>query len=927
MGYVRHKEIKIPQKVETQVTFEAVPNAYVRYAYSRSSDSMANQIEGQDYLCFRYNDEKLVFVVCDGVGSSFCGNLAARILGDEVLDWLWMDDIPALGSAAALQEVAIARLNRIQKIAGHEVESYQIPGHISPLIRQALEQQRAYGSEAIFVAGRIDHPSFRVIDGMLSLFWMGDTQARVLDEDSQPLELGGDWSNANRWSTAQGVRGTLGAWMEPLTAISRVAAFTDGLLPHADGLLDYADDRLDKEMYLGARLPSSDDVAFIDIVLRTPHYEGYSDPSEPDPAAPRPELLPIENPDGEPIYELRWAWPNASPKDRFIIQEATNPALTNMRVIENVAPGTLRYRLTQPQKPGHYYYRVRAFPHNGAMTPWSELRKTRVAHPPPPAPVIAPLEPGAARPVLNWAAEGDTLEYRVEESTDPAFEEVAVVYEGRNLSWAVPTHTRPGTYYYRVCAIADGRQGPYSDPQAVEIRVPPPPRPHMAAAAIGYEHGSYELRWQPVSGATRYELEEVDRSTGETQVLTLQDSVARLDGQPVGEYVYRVRACHDFGCSEWSNEQTITVAPERPVMAPDLAVTQPDDDGNIHLDWTAVEGASEYIVQVSEDGSFADAQTHQAGDTLASSLRRSEPGLVHIRVCAANAGGRGPWSQTARVAIAPRVPGWFEVNPAEDKQHIELAWGSVGSRIDYRLEMVPNGIEDEATDLYHGPDTRFELTMPGGAGSLYFRVRSEMPGVHSAWQISESLQLDHPPATPILEEPEITDRDEIRLLWTAVDGATTYIVEVARDEAFADILTSIPVSDTTRVTFSPPRSGHYWFRVKATAKTRQGEPSNRVKALAERPAPPHLWRMDAVRADTPYEIAWKGMPGVIFYEVQESPLDTFPADQTESERVQHPLQRLERRGRAAGRWYYRVRAIDDRSQSSKWSDPLVVDIA
>src|SRR5574341_1833558 len=182
MGYVRHKEIKIPQKVETQVTFEAVPNAYVRYAYSRSSDSMANQIEGQDYLCFRYNDEKLVFVVCDGVGSSFCGNLAARILGDEVLDWLWMDDIPALGSAAALQEVAIARLNRIQKIAGHEVESYQIPGHISPLIRQALEQQRAYGSEAIFVAGRIDHPSFRVIDGMLSLFWMGDTQARVLDE-------------------------------------------------------------------------------------------------------------------------------------------------------------------------------------------------------------------------------------------------------------------------------------------------------------------------------------------------------------------------------------------------------------------------------------------------------------------------------------------------------------------------------------------------------------------------------------------------------------------------------------------------------------------------------------------------------------------------------------------------------------------------
>ena len=71
----------VPQTIETPVTFAPVPNAYVRFAYARSSDSMANQIEGQDYLCFRHNDQRLVFVVADGVGSSFCGNLAARILG------------------------------------------------------------------------------------------------------------------------------------------------------------------------------------------------------------------------------------------------------------------------------------------------------------------------------------------------------------------------------------------------------------------------------------------------------------------------------------------------------------------------------------------------------------------------------------------------------------------------------------------------------------------------------------------------------------------------------------------------------------------------------------------------------------------------------------------------------------------------------
>ena len=93
--------------------------AYVRFAYSRSSDSMASQIEGQDYLCFRHNDQKLVFIIADGVGSSFCGNLAARILGDNLLDWLGRRISPIMaGSGFAGSDY----LNRLQKTAQLEVE-------------------------------------------------------------------------------------------------------------------------------------------------------------------------------------------------------------------------------------------------------------------------------------------------------------------------------------------------------------------------------------------------------------------------------------------------------------------------------------------------------------------------------------------------------------------------------------------------------------------------------------------------------------------------------------------------------------------------------------------------------------------------------------------------------------------------------------
>src|SRR5574341_840172 len=50
---------RLPQSIETPVAFVSTPGAYVRYAYARSSDSMNNHADGQDYLCFQHNDQRL----------------------------------------------------------------------------------------------------------------------------------------------------------------------------------------------------------------------------------------------------------------------------------------------------------------------------------------------------------------------------------------------------------------------------------------------------------------------------------------------------------------------------------------------------------------------------------------------------------------------------------------------------------------------------------------------------------------------------------------------------------------------------------------------------------------------------------------------------------------------------------------------------
>lgn len=920
---------RVPQLVETPVTFTPVPNAYVRYAYARSADSMSSQSEGQDYLCFRHHGERLAFVVSDGVGSSFCGHLAARILGDNLLDWLWSLEVGYLGGAAALSEAATGFLNRLQKQAQREVEEYELPEQESPLIQQALEAQRAYGSEAIFAACRVDHPSPLVPKGMISLFWMGDTRVHIRDrEGGAAIDIAGSWENANRWSSHKGVRGEMSAWMQPLDAVGRIVAFTDGLSGHGEGMLDYPDAKLDREIALGARLPTSDDVAFIDVVLRTPQYEGYPDPDLPDPNLERPHLEQIWNPTGVETYELRWNW-HGGGRVSFIVQESTSPALTDVCAV-NVPPGQTTWKPAEPPSPGHYYYRVRGVRRFGGLTPWSELRQTRVAFPPPPAPEVAVDETGSV-PVLTWEGEGESLEYVVERAMTPDFKEPSVVYEGRGTAWTSPAD-KPGTYHLRVRAISTGGAGPWSEVQTVEVTLPPPPTPQLSSVSYGYSHGEYELRWQPVARATYYELEEVARAEDDAEptLIRVDDTLYHVEDQPIGEYVYRVRACHDYGCGAWSGEQLAVVTPRPPDAAPELSAEGPDEDGVLHLTWTEVPNAASYVVEVSTDESFENARIVTT-EERAHDLPRREPGQVLARVCGANAGGEGPWSEPVCHATPPTAPDWVEVDLVPDGEVVLVSWGAVGGRVTYRLERAA-GAEGDYEKVADVKGTRQEVP-PGDPSEslLRFRVRAELPGVHSAWVEARPIRVAAHPGAPRLEKPEVGPQGQVRLRWSAAAGADGYQVEVATDESFAS-MRAVDV-DETEIDFRPPRAGRYWFRVRARhdegGNARFDAPGDAVNVDAGRPAAPRLWPLDPVKADTPFTITWTGTPGCTFYELQAAGSEDFRPRQTDVSRVFHPEQKAALKGCPAGHAFFRVRAViidGGARESSPWSKTLAVEI-
>src|ERR1051326_1043566 len=82
-------QVAIRQDRAESVTRVRLVPGLLRYVYDLSRDSRESNQPGQDYLVFRYGAGRLAFAVCDGVGASFLGQLAAQFLAEHLVDWLW----------------------------------------------------------------------------------------------------------------------------------------------------------------------------------------------------------------------------------------------------------------------------------------------------------------------------------------------------------------------------------------------------------------------------------------------------------------------------------------------------------------------------------------------------------------------------------------------------------------------------------------------------------------------------------------------------------------------------------------------------------------------------------------------------------------------------------------------------------------------
>ena len=243
---------------------------------------------------FRHEEGVVLFAVCDGVGQSFFGEIAAAFLGDALLDWLG-----GVGPAAldgVLKSQLLDHLGAKTSDAKEVVGAVRVPDSAPKLLRDALEAKRGAGSQAMFACGRIDLPQSSRDSGWITAAWLGDVRLQVWSFDGETVQdrlraRAETFRTRDRWSTKDGAIGApnvfVGPVREPFGSVVRVASYTDGLAVLDTETQPLSNRRLMSVIDEAARSPASDDMSMIEVWLAgvpdwvrdTSRYDTYEAPS------------------------------------------------------------------------------------------------------------------------------------------------------------------------------------------------------------------------------------------------------------------------------------------------------------------------------------------------------------------------------------------------------------------------------------------------------------------------------------------------------------------------------------------------------------------------------------------------------------------------------------------------------------------------
>ena len=223
----------------------------------------------------------------------------------------------------------------------------------------------------------------------------------------------------------------------------------------------------------------------------------------------------------------------------------------------------------------------------------------------------------------------------------------------------------------------------YATPKACEI-----PKPAIASAKA--QDGSVSLSWSTVSGASQYAVYYITGGKWHNAGTTTATAMT-VSGLTNGtKYGFAVKA---YVSGKWSAITTADIV----YATPEAAVTKPvitraqGQDGRVALNWTSVNGATNYAVYTYLNGKWSEAGYRTANGMYVTGLTNGVKYGFAVKAYV-----NGSWSGVTSADIVYATPVGASVKPVITKAQgqdgrVALNWTSVNGATNYAVYTYLNG--------------------------------------------------------------------------------------------------------------------------------------------------------------------------------------------------------------------------------------------
>jgi hypothetical protein len=329
---------------------------------------------------------------------------------------------------------------------------------------------------------------------------------------------------------------------------------------------------------------------------------------------------------------------------------------------------------------------------------------------------------------------------------------------------------------------------------------------------------THVLSWTPVAKATTYQVQVDTDSSFDSPVFTattVNTQVVPTKILPAGDVFWRVRSVASGSQSSWVMNSFTVEAVTTPVpVAPQSGQVLDQPDEPPLLQWTGVQGATSYVVEVDGDADMIGAKSYT---TKSTSLVVPDPLTVgdwYWRVTASKGSGLNSLPSEVQEFEIEGLPAPQITYPVDDVnqslQDVVLDWTPVPGATSYDIQVALDAdFNNIALSVTNIKSTRYSPPTTLNSDQFWWRVRAVDPaGQQTPW--TESLNgfkrtwPDQPVAVYPLgntASPSSIMGTKAYYQWTPARHASEYQLQVSTDANFSPGATD--TCKTAQTTYTP----------------------------------------------------------------------------------------------------------------------------